>query len=187
MSNIYLTSDFHFGHNRDFLYQPRGFASIEEHDEVVIERFNSVVREEDEAIILGDLMLNDNEHGMECLRRLHGRLHILRGNHDSANRMALYRSLPAVVQIEDIINLKYKGYHFYCSHYPTLTSNNDLNKPMKARVLNLCGHSHAQDKWLHWNPWYCYHVELDAHSCFPVSIDTIIEDMRNNLPMKTSP
>ena len=154
---------------------------------MIIERFNSVVREEDEVIILGDLMLNDNDHGMECLRRLHGKLHIVRGNHDTDSRIALYSSLPAVVEIKDIINLKYKGYTFYCSHYPTLTSNYDLDKPMKARVLNLCGHTHTQDKWNDWNPWYCYHIELDAHDCFPIPLDSIIEDMKNNLPIKTSP
>ena len=33
---IYLTSDTHFCHNKDFLYEPRGFQSIEEHDEAIV-------------------------------------------------------------------------------------------------------------------------------------------------------
>lgn len=33
---IYLTSDLHFGHNKEFLYKPRGFNSIEAHDEQII-------------------------------------------------------------------------------------------------------------------------------------------------------
>lgn len=33
MGKIFLTSDLHFGHQREFLYGPRGFNTIQEHDE----------------------------------------------------------------------------------------------------------------------------------------------------------
>lgn len=33
---IWFTSDLHFGHNKSFLYEPRGFNSIEEHDATII-------------------------------------------------------------------------------------------------------------------------------------------------------
>ena len=36
MSEVYITSDLHFGHNQSFLYEPRGFSSIGEHDRVII-------------------------------------------------------------------------------------------------------------------------------------------------------
>ena len=35
-AQIYLTSDLHFNHNKEFLYEPRGFNSPEEHDEEII-------------------------------------------------------------------------------------------------------------------------------------------------------
>ena len=31
---VYITSDLHFGHNRNFIYESRGFSSIEEHDKI---------------------------------------------------------------------------------------------------------------------------------------------------------
>jgi calcineurin-like phosphoesterase family protein len=65
VSKIFITSDLHFGHDRGFLYEPRGFSNIESHDETVIQNWNSVVEPEDEVYILGDLMLNDNSHGIE--------------------------------------------------------------------------------------------------------------------------
>ena len=34
---IYFTSDTHFCHDKEFLYKPRGFSSIEEHDKTVVE------------------------------------------------------------------------------------------------------------------------------------------------------
>ena len=57
---IYFTSDFHFCHNRDFIYERRGFSSIEEHDQTIIDNFNSIITDEDILYILGDVFLDDN-------------------------------------------------------------------------------------------------------------------------------
>ena len=34
---IYFTSDLHFGDDKGFIYKPRGFNSIEDHDNTIIE------------------------------------------------------------------------------------------------------------------------------------------------------
>lgn len=34
---IYFTSDLHFGHDKDFIYKSRGFNSIGDHDNTIIE------------------------------------------------------------------------------------------------------------------------------------------------------
>ena len=49
MGRIFVTSDLHFGHDRGFLYEPRGFDNIEDHDEAVIANWNSVVNEDDDV------------------------------------------------------------------------------------------------------------------------------------------
>ena len=36
MGQIWLTSDWHFGHDREFLWHPRGFESIYENDKEII-------------------------------------------------------------------------------------------------------------------------------------------------------
>ena len=74
---IYVTSDLHFSHNKEFLYKPRGFNSIEEHDEQIIKNWNEIITDEDEVYILGDLMLNDNEGGIRKLQQLKGKIHII--------------------------------------------------------------------------------------------------------------
>ena len=38
MSNIWLISDTHFNHNKDFIWSPRGFNSVWEMNEVIIEK-----------------------------------------------------------------------------------------------------------------------------------------------------
>ena len=87
MNKIWITSDLHFGHQREFLYEPRGFTSIYDHDEEIIKNWNSVVDIDDDVYILGDIMLNDNEYGIKLFKRLKGKIHIIRGNHDTDARM----------------------------------------------------------------------------------------------------
>ena len=43
MGRIFASSDLHFGHDREFLWGPRGFRSSIEHDEAIIANWNSVV------------------------------------------------------------------------------------------------------------------------------------------------
>ena len=42
-NKIWFTSDPHFGHQKEFLWGPRGFNSSLEHDEAIIQNWNSVV------------------------------------------------------------------------------------------------------------------------------------------------
>ena len=175
---IYFTSDLHFSHNKEFLYGPRGFSSEGEMNEAIIENWNSVVTSEDDVYILGDLMLSNNDEGLKCIKQLKGKLHIVRGNHDTDNRMELYRNCWNVIEISEGKFFRYGKCHFYLSHYPCLTSNWDENKPLYTRIINLCGHTHTQDKFADFDKGLIYHVELDAHDCKPVNIEQIIEDIK---------
>jgi calcineurin-like phosphoesterase family protein len=188
VSKIFLTSDTHFGHDRKFLYGPRGFNNIQEHDETIIQNWNSVVSPEDIVFHLGDVMLNDNEHGMECLRRLNGKIIIIPGNHDTRNRIELYKTLPNISVIQGIqpdgsnlnvgaIYYKYNKYTFYMSHHPTNTSNLEGGHYLRMHLLNLYGHTHQNTNFYNEIP-YMYHVGMDSHNCYPVCIDDIIEDMK---------
>ena len=175
---IYLSSDLHFGHDRGFIYEPRGFSSVQENDETIIERFNSIVRPEDDLYLLGAQMLGNNEHGLDCLRQLNGKLHILFGNHDTDTRKGLYFGLSNVVGVLGYAGmLKYKKWRFYLSHYPTITDNlNDVSKPWE-QVKCLYGHTHQKTNFYNDNP-LLYHVGVDSHNCYPVSIDQVIEDIK---------
>lgn len=181
--SIYLTSDLHFCHKKDFLYKPRGFTSVGEMNYAIVSIWNNTVKDDDDIYVLGDLMLNDDEEGMFLLKNLRGRLHIIRGNHDSDRRIELYKQCLHIVEVENSIYLHYNGYHFYLSHYPTLTSNFDFDKPLKARLINLCGHSHIQNAFEDWDKYNApiYHCELDAHNCAPIALDQIIQDIQNHL------
>lgn len=182
MSNIYFSSDLHFCHQRAFLYEPRGFSSIEEHDETIIENWNKIVKPEDTVYLLGDIVLNDNKSGIEKLNQLNGAIYYIRGNHCSNARCVLYKEQTNMIPLcGDFFTSwasleKIKGYNLYLSHYPTYTSYIENMAPLKQHVLNLHGHTHSKDKFYQDIP-FMYNVALDAHSNAPVSFDEIISDI----------
>lgn len=186
MSNTWVTSDLHIGHDKAFLYGERGFESIEEHDRALLEHWNELVKPDDRVYVLGDVMLKHNSedtdfsYGLSVLQRLNGRLVIIRGNHDSADRIEKYKACGNVVSAgEAALYLNYPevgSYHFYLSHYPTLISHGKL-KTMKSALINLYGHTHQKEKFYQGYP-YMYCVCLDAHAMRPVLLDTVIEDIK---------
>ena len=150
-------------------------------NETIIKNFNEVISPEDDLYILGDCILNDNKEGMELMRRLPGHLHIIRGNHDTDVRVMTYVLEPNITYHGYAIVIKENGYYFYLSHYPTLTSNFDDNESLKTKIINLCGHTHTKDKFKDMDKGICYHVELDAHNNYPVSIENIIKDIKEKI------
>ena len=80
MSRIWFTSDLHFGHNREFIYGPRGFQTVWDMDRTIVENWNRMVEPEDDVYVLGDLMLGDSEYGRGMITQLKGNIHIILGN-----------------------------------------------------------------------------------------------------------
>lgn len=176
-NKIWFSSDSHFCHDRGFIYEPRGFSTVDEANEEIIKRWNSVVGPNDLVYHLGDVMLNDNEKGIQCLERLNGQIYILRGNHDTSTRMYMYLAAKNVFGCGDYAKvIKHNGYNFYISHYPTLTSNMDNDAPTKKHMINLYGHTHQKTNFYQDQP-FMYHVGLDSHNCYPVEITQIINDI----------
>ena len=171
---IWLTSDLHFCHNKEFLYSPRGFDNIYDMNETIVKNWNSVVSVNDDVYILGDLMLVNNEEGIKLLKNLKGNIHIILGNHDTGTRVELYNNCYNVVEICYATIIKYNGYHFYLSHYPTITGNGD--KDLKHTLINLYGHTHQKTNFFN-DVFFMYHVGVDSHNCFPVLIDDIIQEL----------
>lgn len=174
--SIWLTSDLHFCHDRGFLYEPRGFKTVQEMNKAIVKNWNSVVEHGDDVYCLGDMMLNDNETGLKLIKQLKGNIHIVLGNHDTLTREELYRDCYNVVEVALAVRLKYKGYHFFMTHYPCYTGNLE-KESLKQCTLNLFGHTHQKTKFWEDIP-FMYHVGLDSHDCTPVLIDQVIEDMK---------
>lgn len=181
MSNIFFCADLHFGHNQPFLYEGRGFSSIEEHDEIIVERHNSLVKPNDIVYCLGDIMLNNNKTGMEHFNRLNGNFYVIIGNHDTDVRIKTYQKtlgswINGIHQLKSVDwgnRFTHKKKEFFLSHFPSLVVNEHMRKP----VFNIHGHQHDTVHFHSYIP-NGYEVSLDTNNCYPISFDTILEDLK---------
>ena len=173
--SVFVTSDCHFGHDRDFIWKTRGYDSIEEMNENIVFLWNTIVSPEDEVYLLGDVMLGGTEN-IEYVKRLNGKLHIVLGNHDTSTRSKLYADCENVVEVSWASTLKYKKYNFFLTHYPCITTNGAVES-LKQVVINLFGHTHQTSNFYEDIPWI-YHVGMDSHDCRPVNLDDAIVEMQ---------
>lgn len=173
---IYFTSDLHIGHDKNFIWEARGFNSIKEHNTAILENWNSVVTSLDTVFILGDLCLGADEREWDRIyKNLNGEKIVITGNHDTMNKLQKYQ-FDYKMECQGLASIyKYsKSKIFYLSHYPTFTANYDDNKGHP--LINLFGHTHQTNNFFNNNP-YMYHVGVDSHNCTPVSIEQIIKDI----------
>lgn len=179
MSEIFFTSDTHFCHRQSFLWQPRGFMNADEMNEAIIDNWNKIIKPNDIVYHLGDTMLNDNEKGIECFKRLNGQIFLIFGNHDTSNRInALFEACRhKVLGGWYAYVIKHGRLSIYLSHYPTLTANYD-EKHFSQHVISLHGHTHQKTNFLNPKNPFLYHIGLDSHNNTPVHIDAVINDIR---------
>ena len=120
---IYFISDCHFGHDREFVFGPRGFSNIDEMHKALIENWNKTVTDEDDIYVVGDFFLGtDWEFIKNTLSTLKGRIHLIVGNHDTSAKITEYTAWDNIVEIADALRVKYKKRTFFLCHYPTLTA-----------------------------------------------------------------
>ena len=74
----WVTADTHFGHQ--LMAKLRPWDTIEEHDEAIIDNWNSLVAPQDRVYVLGDLCMNRRHVG--TISRCNGKKVLVKGNHD---------------------------------------------------------------------------------------------------------
>jgi len=102
MARVFFIADLHLSHTNMAL--KRGFATVEEHDEYIIEKWNSVVSKRDVTYILGDVTM-EKSSPYPLLDRLNGIKHVVLGNHD--RRQDVKKLLEHVESVAGMI--QYKG------------------------------------------------------------------------------
>ena len=124
---LFLTSDSHYGHFNICKYCHRPFQSRSEMDQTLIKNWNVVVPEDGIVVHCGDFMLPHNEDIKEYnkyLNQLHGRVLLLRGNHDRANLDWVSDKLIAV---RDQAMIVVDGVKIFAQHYPCAAFNGDYH------------------------------------------------------------
>ncbi len=80
--SVFYTADEHLGHSRIIQYVTRPFASLEEMDEAIINRWNDRVSDKDTVYCLGDFTLSGPDAAEAYFRRLNGHVILIPGGHD---------------------------------------------------------------------------------------------------------
>ncbi len=135
---VFFTADTHFGHAGARTLYRRPFASVAEMDAAMTERWNDTVRCDDDVWHLGDFALRTPAlAAADLLRWLNGRKHLITGNNDPAEIVALreWSSVQAYAEITvgDI--------RLVLCHYAFRSWNG-----MAKGAINLHGHSHGRLK-----------------------------------------
>lgn len=130
MNKVFAISDTHFCHRADFIWKARGFSSVEEMDEKLIENWNKVVSPEDTVIHVGDVIFQAVTKTDIILPRLNGKKILVMGNHDKGKNLLKY--------FDDFYSIKeYDNYVF--SHIPIHPY--ELNSRFLGKI-NIHGHIH---------------------------------------------
>lgn len=124
---LFLTSDSHLGHYHICKYCHRPFQSRSEMDQTLIKNWNAVVPEDGIVVHCGDFMLPHNEDIKEYnkyLNQLHGRVLLLRGNHD---RASLDWVSDKLIAVRDQAMIVVDGVKIFAQHYPCAAFNGDYH------------------------------------------------------------
>lgn len=168
MSTIFFTSDHHFGHKGIIKHAKRPFESVDEMNEIMIQKWNEKIRKNDTVYHLGDIGLMVSSKLVEILERLNGKIHLIKGNHDDLNRNCKDR----FEWIKDYHELKLPDPNsannqlVVMMHYPLLTW-----KGKYSGSIHLYGHSHG--KLTNFNRKTALDVGVDCHNFYPISYEEV--------------
>jgi calcineurin-like phosphoesterase family protein len=170
----FFTSDWHLFHSNIIKYCSRPFKDEQEMKNVIIKRYNEVVKPEDTVYVLGDVAMI-GRHGLSklepVLHKMNGIKHLILGNHDEGKPFT------------------YERFGFTTVH-TALIYNDDVilrHDPATANVMPdklwLVGHVHNVFR-LTTEPVRCYNVGVDVNDFYPVTLDYIYSELDSAIKAK---
>lgn len=167
----YFTSDLHLGHKNIILYSKRPFETVEEMDDELIERFNSLVKPGDTVYDLGDFSFANPKI---YLPRLNGNIIRIKGSHDHD----IKEPRMLVIKVGEILD--------------------EYGDPMK---ITLCHYAMRSWEMSHYGSWalfghhhgtlepygLSFDVGVDCWNYYPVSLDEVAQKMATLKPIVNLP
>lgn len=203
---VYFSSDLHFNHVNVIKYCNRPWVDVDEMNEGLIDRWNTMVKPADTVWILGDLHLGAFSKAAPLVSRLAGRKLLIPGNHDGCwfgsvkqPKRVRVRQEMFDAGIGRIIDSR-SGTSFFLSdatpvslhHFPwrnDYPDNVDLSdvdqrhrewwpdQPGPGRWLL---HGHVHERWQVWPDARQINVGVDVHQYRPVAEEWIIEKIKEH-------
>lgn len=160
--NLYIFSDLHLGHDKEFIYKSRGYKSIDEHDNAIFEKWNSFANEETIGFSLGDICLGkfSNDNFIKAIHTMKFKtLYMMPGNHPAGFKTELLKSftttwnlpikkyynaknyMKEVIFLPNYYEIYINKFYIVLSHYPIASWNH-----MSKGAWHLHGHCHGNYK-----------------------------------------
>ena len=165
---IFFTADTHFGHSNILSYCKRPFQTIEEHDEVLVQNWNNIVKKKDIVFHLGDVGFGNNlQH---TIHRLNGKIHLIIGNHDYRFLSRIRSRFTSIDETKTVtIQENGKTYVIFLSHFPHRSWDRAF-----YGTWHLFGHVHGRLPHL----GYSFDVGVDCWNFAPVSLEQVVNKMK---------
>lgn len=162
---IYFISDTHFYHYNIIQYCDRPFGNIEDMNEHMIQKWNSIVTPEDTVYFLGDFGFGDKEMLTNICFQLNGKKIMLRGNHDYRRGKQSWRDIG----FEEVYDKKIEfSNNIILSHEP---------KEVPEEVLNIHGHIHNIPLSQNFNKDNHFCVSVEMIDYVPITLEEILKKM----------
>jgi len=181
---MYFISDTHFLHDNIIKYCSRP----ENHNEIMMENWNKVVKKDDNIIHLGDFAVGVGGRDITpIVNFLNGEKTLISGNHDYKQEdFYMKLGFKKVLQYGVI---EYKGYKILLSHYPLANGGDDVlvktqKDEMRKLDFDFVFHGHIHNT--NWDPRATMVGEYPHFNCSvevidytPIHIDVMIKELES--------
>lgn len=182
---IFFTADTHFYHKNVIKYCNRPFCSVEQMNECMIERWNTMVSPKDTVYHLGDFGFANASLLAAIRSKLNGAIFLVIGNHDVGKSKKKWLDQVGINEVHDWLDFQ----EFHLSHLPELRDEDrkvDRSKESSKYFAKhctvcddrwrLCGHVH--DAWKIKGKQI--NVGVDVWDFTPISIELVREKIYEN-------
>lgn len=163
MARIFLIADTHLGDDIIIKLENRPFKNSKEQTDSIVEKWNSVVNEDDIVYVVGDFLhIGCDSYHMEQAKKLNGKKYLVRGNHDTESD-EFYISECGFAKVYDHPIIVDDFWIF--SHEPMY-----INKYFP--YANIFGHVHDNPSYATFSSrHYCICVERTGYT--PITFDAV--------------
>ncbi len=171
MPSIFVTSDSHFNHENILKFTDgktgkkiRDFSDVTEMNEIMIQRWNSVVSPQDKIYHLGDVFFGSEESANAILKALNGHKRLVVGNHDNLKSKVLHMNFEKISMWRKLDN-------FLMTHVPVHPSTLGENRFTGRQMINIHGHVHQNPSPD--GPYKCVCVDHPGINYYPVALEEL--------------
>lgn len=173
---VYFGTDFHWHHDREFIWGNRGFADVWSHDAALEQELREKLTDEDLFVYQGDWSLNSQQEDAErLLKSIPCPIIYIMGNHDQRISRFIQKERTTGAGLFGVqIKNEEIDIRFYTGVLEICWVRNDGSK-------QACSHSHyPQKEWNHMNhgAWSLSgHVHGNLESGLPTNLDNKCLDL----------